>query len=117
MNKNKHHTTLELIVAATTMHAWFMKLALGTKSAGSKLATFGKHSHLITPPCNNMRTDIIAGDKNGEMVKPGDRVIYNGKVEVIKELFEENDEVKIGLEAWFISYWVQEDEIELVVSK
>ncbi len=32
MNKNKHHTSLELIVAATTMQEWFMKLAAGTKS-------------------------------------------------------------------------------------
>ena len=64
-----------------------------------------------------LKGGIIAGDKNGEMVKPGDRVIYNGKVEMIKELYEENDKVKIGLEAWFSSYWVREDEIELVVSK
>jgi len=32
MNKNKYHTSLELIVAATTMQEWFTKLAEGTKS-------------------------------------------------------------------------------------
>jgi len=60
---------------------------------------------------------IIASDKNGEMVAPGDRVIYNGKVEMIRELYEENDHVRIGLEAWFGPYIVDEDEIELVLSK
>ena len=33
MNKNKYHTSLELIVAATTMQEWFTKLAEGTKSS------------------------------------------------------------------------------------
>jgi hypothetical protein len=33
MNKNKHHTSLELIDAATTMQEWFTKLATETKSA------------------------------------------------------------------------------------
>jgi len=59
---------------------------------------------------------IIASDKNGEMVAPGDRVIYNGKVEMIRELYEENDHVRIGLEAWFGPYIVDEDEIELALS-
>lgn len=60
---------------------------------------------------------IIASDMNGEMVSPGDRVLYKGKVEMIKELYEENDNVRIGLEAWFGPYVADEDEIELVVSK
>jgi hypothetical protein len=33
MNKNKYHTSLELIVAATTMQEFFTKLAEGTKSS------------------------------------------------------------------------------------
>lgn len=59
---------------------------------------------------------IIASDKNGEMVSPGDRVLYKGKVEIIKELYEENDQVRIGLEAWFSAYIVDEEEIELALS-
>lgn len=64
-----------------------------------------------------MNKDIIAVDKNGSIVKPGNRVIYNGKVEMIKEFARELNKIQIGLEAWFGPYWVREDEIELVVSK
>jgi hypothetical protein len=62
-----------------------------------------------------MRTDIIAGDMHGDMVAPGDTVLFEDKPYIIKELFEEHDEVTIGLEDEDGSVFVvDEDRIELV---
>jgi hypothetical protein len=61
-----------------------------------------------------MRTDILAGDRNGDMVAPGYKVIYRGKERTVVELYEEHDEVSIGLQGARGILWVDEDQIELV---
>ena len=63
-----------------------------------------------------MRDDIIAGDMHGIMVIPGDPVMLEDKRYIIKELFEEHDEVRIGLEDGDNILWVCENDIELALS-
>ena len=62
-----------------------------------------------------MRDDIIAGDMHGIMVTPGDPVMLEDKRYIIKELFEEHDEVRIGLEDGDHILWVCENDIEVVL--
>ena len=50
------------------------------------------------------------------MVIPGDPVLLEDKRYIIKELFEEHDEVRIGLEDGDNILWVCENDIELVLS-
>ena len=58
MNKNKYHTSLELIVAATTMQEWFTKLAEGTKSSDA-----AKRYNLIRLEMGNVLEALEPYDK------------------------------------------------------
>lgn len=63
-----------------------------------------------------LKGSVIAGDMHGIMVAPGDPVMLEDKRYIIKELFEEHDEVRIGLEDGDNILWVCENDIELVLS-
>lgn len=60
------------------------------------------------------RCDIIAGDKYGQMIVPGDTVIYKKKRCTVEVIYEEHDEIFITIDDGKSNKIVSEEEIELV---
>lgn len=60
------------------------------------------------------RCEIIAGDKHGQMIVPGDTVIHRKKRCTVEVIYEEHDEIYITINDGKRDKIVGEEDIELV---
>jgi len=51
---------------------------------------------------------------NGQIIVPGDTVLYNSEEFYVEEIVESYDEIHIRIEDNNESHWVDEEDIELV---